>query len=53
MGDQTLQPTEAPVAIAAARGTRNTVLLLVFTAITNLADGVTQDRRAAAGRPGV
>ncbi|WP_353940573.1 MFS transporter [Streptomyces sp. HUAS MG91] len=56
MSDQSVDTTRAPVGLAAPvaapapdlpqptarRGTRNTVVLLVFTAITNLADGVTK-----------
>lgn len=52
MSDQALKAAEAPVAIAdpaertarsaPRRGARNTAVLLVFTAVTNLADGVTK-----------
>ncbi|MYT75236.1 MULTISPECIES: MFS transporter [unclassified Streptomyces] len=57
MSDQSVDTARAPVGLAepvtapaapdhaeptARRGTRNTVVLLVFTAITNLADGVTK-----------
>ncbi|MEU6847313.1 MFS transporter [Streptomyces sp. NPDC046716] len=56
MSDQSVDTTQAPVGLAAPvappapdlpqpsarRGTRNTVVLLVFTAVTNLADGVTK-----------
>jgi MFS family permease len=47
VADPAVEPTVEPAAQRAAepaarRGTRNTVALLVFTAITNLADGVTK-----------
>lgn len=52
MSDQALEamPVQAPATVAAPlageptarRGTRNTLVLLAFTAITNLADGVTK-----------
>ncbi|MEV6160748.1 MFS transporter [Streptomyces sp. NPDC052052] len=56
MSDHSVDTTQAPVALVdrlaatapstthspPRRGTRNTVVLLVFTAVTNLADGVTK-----------
>lgn len=42
MSTQALPAARTPVRPADPRGTRNTVVLLVFTAITNLADGITK-----------
>ncbi|MEU3462115.1 MFS transporter [Streptomyces sp. NPDC006733] len=42
MSTQALPAAGTPVRTADPRGTRNTVVLLAFTAITNLADGITK-----------